>query len=160
MFSIGRLLGGRVRACGLVLCAAVGMTAPVGVPAVAADRPAEHVGTAERRAIEATIRRQLDAFGHDDADAAFAVATPDIQRMFGTADQFLQMVRDHYEPVYRPASVRFVRLEQVDGQWVQTVQITDGDGRVWRALFFMRRQADHAWKVGGCQLVETNALAT
>jgi hypothetical protein len=120
----------------------------------------EKLGSGDKRAIEATIRQQLDAFGRDDAERAFGLATPDIRRLFRTPDHFLQVVRDRYEPVYRAASVRFVRLEVLDDQWVQTVRITDGEGRVWRALFAMRRQADKVWKVGGCQLLETQAVET
>ncbi len=123
--------------------------------AVAADR----LTVADRRSIEQTIRRQLDAFGRDDAERAFAFATPDIRRLFGSPDNFLQMVKDHYGPVYRPGSVVFVSLDPVGGQWVQVVQIADGDGRVWRALFTMQRQTDKSWKVGGCQLVQTSAIA-
>lgn len=125
-------------------------------PAVAADR----LVAADRRAIEATIRQQLDAFGRDDAETAFGYATPDIQRIFGSSDNFLHMVRESYEPVYRSAGVEFGRLDAVDGNWVQTVQIVDGEGRVWRALFTMKRQPDKTWKVGGCQLVQTRAIAT
>jgi hypothetical protein len=119
---------------------------------------AERLNAVDRQAIEQTIRQQLDAFGRDDAERAFNFATPDIQRMFGSSDRFLRMVRDNYEPVYRSASVRFVRVELTEGQWVQTVQITDEEGKVWRALFTMRRQPDRGWKVGGCQLQETNAI--
>jgi Domain of unknown function (DUF4864) len=132
-----------------------------GVAATAAPpRPAEVLPPAERRVIETAIRQQLDAFGRDDAVAAFAVATPDIQRTFGTAAHFLDVVRDDYEPVYRPAGVRFQKLERVDGEWTQSVLITDAQGKVWRALYTMRRQTDRSWKIGGCQLVATDALAT
>lgn len=130
---------------------------------VAAQQPAvaaEKLGAADRVAIEQTIRRQLDAFTRDDADGAFGFATPDIRRMFRSSDNFLQMVRENYEPVYRASGVSFVGLEVVDGQWVQGVQIVDGEGKVWRALFTMKRQPDKSWKVGGCQLVQTSAIAT
>jgi hypothetical protein len=130
------------------------------VASAAGATAAERLGAADRQAIERTIRQQLDAFNRDDAERAFEFATPDIQRMFGSSERFLSMVRDNYEPVYRPASVRFVRLEPIGGQWVQTVQITDEEGKVWRALFTMRRQPDRGWKVGGCELQETDALET
>jgi hypothetical protein len=120
----------------------------------------EKLSVGDRQAIERTIRMQLDAFEHDDADRAFAFAAPDIQRFFGSSDRFIDMVRENYEPVYRPASVRFLRIDLVDGEWTQTVQITDEQGKVWRALFTMRRQTDKAWRVGGCQLVETSAIET
>lgn len=118
------------------------------------------IGQADRAAIEATIRSQLDAFGRDDAEQAFAYATADIRRQFGSSDHFMRMVEEQYEAVYRAAGLQFLALLQVDGHWVQTVRIVDDEGRVWRALFTMRRQPDRSWKVGGCQLVQTRALAT
>ncbi len=121
---------------------------------------AEKIGTADQCAIELTIRKQLDAFGRNDADSAFGFATPDIRRMFGSSDAFMQMVREHYEPVYRSSSVSFIGIDIVAGHWVETVQIVDGEGKVWRALFSMKRQPDKSWKVGGCQLVQTSAIAT
>ncbi len=121
---------------------------------------AERITAVDRQAIEQTVRRQLDAFGRDDAAEAFGIATPDIQRRFRSPDNFMKMVRDNYQPVYRPTSITFVRIDLVDGEWVQSVQLADGEGRVWRALFSMKRQPDKSWKVGGCQLVQTSALST
>ena len=130
----------------------------IGVAQAAA--PAEKLSAADRSSIEHTIRQQIDAFGRDDADGAFRFASPDIRRLFGSSDDFMQMVRDRYEPVYRAGSVAFIALDSVGGQWIQVVQLTDGEGRVWRALFTMKRQPDKSWKVGGCQLVQTRAIAT
>ena len=65
---------------------------------------AEELTAASSRAI---IERQFDAFQHDDAEAAYALAAPTIKQMFGDAGQFMTMVRDHYAPVYRHRSVEF-----------------------------------------------------
>ena len=146
----------RVRWLAALCAVASCVVAFTGQAATAADR----LGATDRQAIEHTIGLQLDAFARDDADGAFGLATPDIRRQFGSSANFLQMVRDQYEPVYRAGGVQFIRLESVDGQWVQTVQLVDDEGRVWRALFTMKRQADKAWKIGGCQLVQTRALST
>lgn len=136
----------------MTLCVAVfGAT-----PAPAADQ----LGADDRRAIEKTVRGQLDAFGRDDANGAFGFATPDIQRLFGSPERFMRMVRESYEPVYRASRVRFVRVDAVDGQWVQTVELIDAESRVWRGLFTMKRQANRSWKVGGCELQQTRAIAT
>ncbi len=143
-----RLLIGLVALCGTL----AGPVDPAGA--------AEKLTAADRRGIEQTIRRQLDAFGRDDADGAFGYASPDIRRLFGSPDNFMQMVRKNYDPVYRAGSVQFIALDSVAGRWVQVVQLVDSEGRVWRALFTMKRQPDKTWKVGGCQLVQTSALAT
>ena len=148
-----RVLRGIVRRLlGVAALVAVAVVAPV----AAADKPT----SADRRAIEATIRQQLDAFRSDDAERAFGFASPDIRRQFGSSDNFMRVVRERYEPVYRPSAVQFGRLDAIAGGWIQSVDLVDGDGRVWRALFTMRRQADRQWKIGGCQLLQTAAIAT
>jgi hypothetical protein len=136
----------------LALCAGLAATLPA--------HGADALPATDRQAIERAIRDQLDAFGRDDADGAFAIATPEIQRQFGTSDRFLATVREDYEPVYRPAHVLFLKLEHTNGEWVQSVRITDADGRVWQVLYTMRRQTDRRWKIGGCRLVETDARST
>ncbi len=127
---------------------------------VASAQAAERIGRVDRVAIEKVIRDQLDAFTRDDAGRAFAHASPEIRRMFGTSDEFIRMVRDSYQPVYRSSSVRFMKLQRIDDRWVQGVQLVDDEGRVWHALFTMQRQPDKSWKVGGCRLVQTDAVAT
>ena len=147
-----------VFAVALVANSALAWSAPPTQPRNATA--SEKLSAVDQQAIEKVIRDQLDAFGHDDAMRAFSHASPDIQRMFGTPDRFMRMVRENYEAVYRPGSIRFVRLERVDARWVETVQIVDDEGNVWRALFTMTRQPDKIWKIGGCQLVATNAITT
>ena len=39
-----------------------------------------------------------------------------------------------------------------DGQVIQSVRLTDDDGRAWLALYPMQRQPDGAWRTNGCQL--------
>ena len=61
------------------------------VPAVLAQEPA--VAAADAKAIEGVIRAQLDAFAHDDADKAFSYAAPGIRNVFGSAANFISMVK-------------------------------------------------------------------
>lgn len=156
MFTIGSRHSSAKLTVALVRAVALCASLLAGADVAAAEK----LGASDRRAIELTIRRQLDAFERDDADVAFGFSSPDIQRLFGSSDSFMEMVRENYEPVYRPERVRFLSLEAVDRRWVQTVQVVDRDGRVWRALFTMKRQADRSWRIGGCQLVQTSAIAT
>lgn len=121
---------------------------------------AERLPAGDAQAIRQVIRDQIDAFGRDDATRAFRYATSDIQKRFRTADNFMRMVRENYQPVYRADSVHFARLKRVDGQWVQSVQVVDDAGHVWDALFTMKRQGKGGWKVAGCELVETTTFAT
>ena len=61
----------------------------------------------DRRAIRDVIERQLQAFLRDDGTAAFSYASPHIQGIFQTPENFMAMVKNGYQPVYRPQAVTF-----------------------------------------------------
>ncbi|MEX0637686.1 MAG: DUF4864 domain-containing protein [Burkholderiales bacterium] len=120
---------------------------------------AQELGREEVGAMQRVIDAQFDAFARDDEQGAFAFASPGIQERFGTAATFAQMVREQYAVVYRPASRAFLRPVVEEGTVIFPVQLSDRDGRVWVALYTMRRVAG-AWKIAGCQLVPASATAT
>ena len=115
---------------------------------------------ADRAAIRTVISAQLDSFRHDDAKAAFGLAAPSIQTMFGTPDHFLAMVRQGYPPVYRPRSVRFDELASEDGTLVQHVDLIGPDGSLATALYSMEHEADGSWRIAGCTLLHPQRLET
>jgi hypothetical protein len=102
--------------------------------------------------IRAVIHRQIEAFQRDDAPVAFSLATPAVQRTFGTPEKFLDVVRMAYRAVYRPASVAYLEMQVLDGDVVQPLKVTDRSGRVWVAYYAMQRQHDGSWRAGGCYL--------
>jgi type II secretory pathway pseudopilin PulG len=110
------------------------------------------VPAADAQAVRAVIEAQLDAFRRDDAARAFSLATPGIRETFGSAENFLAMVRNSYAAVYRPKSVAFEAPLVIDGELVQPVRLTDAEGRAWIALYPMQRQPDGSWRTNGCQL--------
>ena len=127
---------------------------PIGAVAHAA------VGTAESKAIQATVQRQFDAFDRDDAAAAFAQASSTARERFGTPERFMEMVKAQYQAVYRRRSVIFTDIERVDGLTIQSVRVTDADDRVWVALYQMQQEQDGQWRILGCQLLETKSVST
>ena len=106
----------------------------------------------DARAVRAVIEAQLDAFRRDDAARAFSYAAPGIRETFGTAENFMQMVRTQYAVVYRPASVAFEAPLVSEGQVVQPVRFTDSEGSAWGAIYPMWREPDGTWRVNGCYL--------
>jgi Domain of unknown function (DUF4864) len=135
----------KVLSC-LVLFAALwaGVEAVVG----ADDEPSE----ADWVSIRAVIGSQLDAFKRDDADTAFSLASPGIQKQFRTAGEFMHMVRTGYSAVYRPGTVRFLEHFVLSGQPVQPLEIVTPDDAVVIAFYIMERQPDGDWKIAGCAL--------
>ncbi len=133
----------------LLLCAMVG-------PAWAqAD-----LSAADRTAIQGVITRQIDAFRHDDADAAFGFASPGIQDQFGTPGRFLDMVRRAYPAVHRPRAMEFTELRLGEGAVVQEVELVGPDGALETALYAMERDAAGTWRISGCTLVPSARVGT
>ena len=104
--------------------------------------------------IRAVIHRQIDAFKRDDAKGAFVLASPGVQKAFGTPERFLDTVRMAYRAVYRPATISFLDLKVFSGEVVQQVQIVDRTGGLWVAYYAMQRQQDGTWRTHGCHLVQ------
>lgn len=123
---------------------------------LAAALPARAQGLpdADRAAIRATITQQIEAFGRDDGPAAFGFASPTLQGLFGTPENFMGMVRQGYAPVYRPRAFAFGNLSPRDGLWVQAVHLTGPDGGQVMALYSMEREPDGTWRIAGCTLTE------
>ncbi|MBE0625669.1 MAG: DUF4864 domain-containing protein [Burkholderiales bacterium] len=110
------------------------------------------VAPEDARAIREVIEAQIDAFRRDDAARAFSLAAPGIRKTFGSAENFMEMVRSSYAVVYRPQSVAFEAPVLIDGEILQPVRMTDVEGRAWLAIYPMQRQADGSWRTNGCQL--------
>jgi hypothetical protein len=115
-------------------------------PAVAGD----DVATAQT-----VIRSQVEAFGRDDAAAAYSYASPGIHEVFPQADAFLGMVQHSYAPVYRHKSFEFGEARSADGKIAQAVHIVDSEGVPWEALYTLEQQSDGSIKISGCVLIKS-----
>lgn len=109
---------------------------------------------AQQSEIEGTINSQIEAFKADDFEGAFGYATPSLQKLFQSPDNFKQMVTSGYPMVWRPAEVRYLELRERGGMMWQKVQITDAKGVV-HLLDYMMEQTDKGWRIGGVQILET-----
>lgn len=105
-------------------------------------------------AVRQVIVGQLQAFADDDADSAFAFATPGVRAAIGESGRFLAMVRGAYPMVYRPASVAFLKPEETSGKVMQLLQITDHHDKSWLVVFAMERQPDASWRISACMVTE------
>ena len=130
-----------MRAIVLLLALIVSFT----FPASAADDVA---------AAQSVIRSQEQAFGRDDAIAAYSYAAPAIKQIFPEADIFMMMVQQAYPPVYRHKSFEFGEARAADGQVAQRVHIVDANGETWEALYTLEQQPDGSLKITGCSLLK------
>lgn len=102
--------------------------------------------------IESTIRGQIDAFLADDFTRAFTYASPMIQGVFGTPENFGAMVSQGYPMVRRPTSVRMLEQREVSGQLYQRIMVTDQSGAT-HMLDYEMIQAGAGWQINGVQLL-------
>ena len=102
--------------------------------------------------IQSAITRQVEAFRRDDATGAFAIASPLIQEMFGSAGNFLEMVQRGYPQVYRPRTFTYGKLQEIDGKLLQQVVNQGPDGAIVTAVYEMI-EIGGQWRVNGCFLL-------
>ena len=110
------------------------------------------IGTAGVKSIRRAIERQIDAFKRHDATDAFSFAAPNIRKIFPSAEIFMRMIRQGYQPVFRPRSFAFEELTRIDGKLVQPVRVVGPDGLPVIAFYIMERQPDGSWMIDGCVL--------
>lgn len=112
---------------------------------------------AQQTEIEGTINQQFEAFKADDFATAFEFASPNLQLMFQTPENFERMVTSGYPMVWRPAEVRYLDLREIAGAMWQKVQITDQKGFT-HLLDYQMVETDEGWKIAGVQLLDAPAV--
>jgi hypothetical protein len=115
---------------------------------------------ADARQVQAVVMTQLKAFAADDAVGAIAVATPDVRKMVGDPERFLDLVRGNYPMVYHPAGVAFLAPAIDKDQVLQVVSLRDDEDKTWLVLFSLQRQPDNTWRIGGCIVAENDWRST
>ncbi|MBV9740697.1 MAG: DUF4864 domain-containing protein [Hyphomicrobiales bacterium] len=110
----------------------------------------------DRAESRAVIEHQIDAFRRDDAAAAFAFASPELQILFHDPDHFMAMVRNGYGPVYRPRSYNFSGAVETPEGLTDTLLIEDAEGQAWTAIYTLEKQPDGSWKITSCHLVRAS----
>jgi hypothetical protein len=108
---------------------------------------------AQQSAFESIINRQIEAFRAGDDQTAFSFASPALQQLFQTPDNFIGMVRRGYAAVYSPRRFNFASTEtDPQGRPVQLVEIVDQDGRQWTARYTFEQQSDGTWRIAAVTL--------
>ncbi|MHA6263495.1 DUF4864 domain-containing protein [Arenibacterium sp. CAU 1754] len=123
----------------IVLCLVIGFVGPA---------------SAKDVEIEETIGAQLDAFLVGDLAEAFGYASPTIQKIFRTPENFGFMVRDGYPMVWQPSDVQFLELREISGSLWQKVMVTDAQGNI-HLLDYQMVELESGWKINAVQLTDS-----
>ncbi|MFD0917928.1 DUF4864 domain-containing protein [Pseudahrensia aquimaris] len=109
---------------------------------------------------QAIIDGQFKAFRSRDHQQAFGYAAPTLQQVFGSTDRFIGMVKNGYGAIYDAKQWKFGRSRMKDGDLYQEVFVSGPNGKEWKALYTLRKQADGSWKIGGVRLIPAGTLGT
>ncbi len=104
--------------------------------------------------IRSVIMKQLQAFRQNNADAAWAIAAPTIQKRFGSKDRFMEMVGDFYPQIMNSRSAVFKELREVNGSLVQRVFVEGGPGDFVDAYYSMEL-IDGVWRITGVYVTKS-----
>ena len=108
--------------------------------------------------IEAVISDQLSDFKARDVPGAWEHASPMIQGIFGTAQNFGTMVENGYPMVWDNREARFLELREEAGALRQKVIVEDAEGRGWVLDYEMLELPD-GWRINGVQVLPAPDVA-
>ena len=109
----------------------------------------------EKADIQSTISDQLRAFASDNFIEAFTHASPGIKDIFGTVENFSNMVKKGYPMVWRYNNFEFLNLEETPQGYSQIVRITDRNDKLFLLKYFMKNVAG-IWKISGVSIIEAS----
>jgi hypothetical protein len=120
---------------------------------------AEALTAEDKAAFQSIITGQIEAFRAENGAKAWSYAAPMIRQIFPTPEQFMNMVRQGYQPVYRPQSFEFGEASfSASGRPIQRVKVVGPDGITYEAIYTMQRQPDGTWQINGCAIVRAPEL--
>ena len=110
------------------------------------------VALAQDNTIENVITDQLQAFNDRDSAAAWEHASPMIQGIFGTPENFVRMVQNGYPMVWDNSDVRFLDRDELNNVTRQEVQIQGPDG-LFYILDYQMIETPDGWLINGVQVI-------
>ncbi|CTQ53728.1 hypothetical protein LP7551_02254 [Roseibium album] len=132
-------------------------TAIIGTALVTGSALAET--SLDSSAFQKIIKNQMNAFASGNAREAFSLATPSMQQRFGSPEFFMEMVRQGYQPVYKPKSVTFGQSRMTKIGPTQEVYVTGPKGKDWLALYSFKMEEDGTWRISGCYLKQAKNVS-
>lgn len=110
-------------------------------------------GEAEIRAAQSSIEAQIRAFLAGENETAYSYAAPSIRRIFPTVEQFMAMVKNGYQPVWKPRDFAFGDAKEMSPtSIIQKVLVTGPDGKNYEAVYTLEMQDDGTFRITGVSL--------
>lgn len=119
--------------------------------------PARAEAAADRATLQALVESQIAAFQADDEAGAYSFASPSIQGLYPSPGLFMQMVRQAFQPVYRPQQFTFGTVRDGPSGPQLHMYVTGPDGAAYVAEYSFQQQPDGSWRINGCRLIKDTA---
>jgi hypothetical protein len=132
------------------LAAFVGLSLAWAAPSASAH----DAGVAEAQAL---IQRQLDAFQRNDADGAFALASPGLKETYANPRNFMESVRSGDTPFFKLRMTEYHDFVTAGDAAAQSLVLVDDDSYVWTVVYKLARQPDGSWLIDGVVLTKSDA---
>ena len=113
----------------------------------------------DRAAVRDVIDGQIQAFRVDDHQSAYSFAAPSVREAFPTEEMFITMVRNQYQPLYRPVSYTFGRSSLDDDEVLQELLVTDANRQLWQVVYTLVRQQDKSWKITNVMMLPYKGIS-
>jgi len=107
---------------------------------------------AQNTTIEDTISQQLQAFNERDIEGAWQFASPTIQGVFRTPDNFARMVQNGYPMVWDNSDARFLDQQQV-GSGVRQEVLIRGPDEAFYILDYLMIETPSGWLINSVQVI-------
>ncbi len=107
---------------------------------------------ARRAAAHALLAEHLHALARDDAATAYAHLAPNLQAIFPTPGEFLDIVRSRFAPVYQPKRFEFREGFETGDHMVVPVYLVGRHDGTALAIYGLQRQENGDWRITACNL--------
>ena len=149
----------RARARRAMLALLAALAAP-GRGRRAGERRGQSLPDADWKAIkDIDLRPARGVAGRRRRQGASRYAAPGIRQQFGTARNFLAMVRTAYGALIAARYTEFLEGAVIEGRVIQPLRLVGPDNTVRVALYTMEKQPDGGWKIAGCVLAPSTVQA-
>ena len=98
------------------------------------------------------IESQIQAFQNKNAELAYSFASPMIKLRFNNPQEFMNMVKSFYEPVYNPKQYYFIDSKYFEGSIYHQLQIISQSNMSYLATYSLIKD-ENEWKISGCSVL-------
>ena len=114
--------------------------------------------TSDEAGVRAVIEDQFADFRAGDLAGAFEHASPTLQMLFVSPDNFGRMVKTGYPDIWAARSVDYLGLRDEGGRTIERVRVTGPDGAT-KLYDYVMQKVGESWRIDGVFPVAEDELS-